>query len=401
MKKLVTTLLLATTPLYAEPQWLPPTPSFHVKLPSLPSCWISQYCRKSQPILNQIEKQLVKNNNTKPTQKTKQDKTKQETKQALQKQQLQKTMPQQPQHQQQSQNYNPPLSPPQSQPTTSTTNSSVSSNTQQTASHHSYKSTKNNKLFTNAVFLSVSLTHNSWYNEQTSWYNNNENSSWYSTPPLITDINYLYKMGYLPFHVISYAPDGDDYKVTYQWDATHVPQKLVNLSITSTHSILYRSAILRFMRDYGVHFVPNNTQYAINVLRQAYETGFTATKPFVWVYVDQHIPQKVYVWQKGKYIFKSPTNTGVMHTTAVGTFMVYLRFRSTVMEGTFPGTNIHYDDPDVPWVNYFHNGEAIHGFPRRYYGYPQSAGCVELPIYKAKELYPILYKYAVVTVSEE
>ena len=71
------------------------------------------------------------------------------------------------------------------------------------------------------------------------------------------------------------------------------------------------------------------------------------------------------------------------------------------MEGTFPGTNIHYDDPDVPWVNYFHNGEAIHGFPRRHYGYPQSAGCVELPIYKAKELYPILYKYAVVTVSEE
>jgi len=81
--------------------------------------------------------------------------------------------------------------------------------------------------------------------------------------------------------------------------------------------------------------------------------------------------------------------------------MIYLRFRKTEMKGTFPGTHIHYDDPDVPWVNYFHGGEAIHGFPRRHYGYPQSAGCVELPIHKAKELYPILYKYAVVTVSRE
>jgi len=393
MKKLVTTLLLATTPLYAEPQWLPPTPSFHIKLPSLSSCWISQYCQKSQPILNQIENQLVKNNNAETTQKTKQNKPKHK-----------KQPTQQPSQTPQSAATNtqtPPISPPQSQPTTSATNSSGSSNIQQTAFHHRHKSTTNSKLFTNTVFLSVPPTHSSWYNGQTSWYNSYENSSWYSTPPLITDINYLYKMGYLPFHVISYTPVVDGYQVTYQWYATHIPHKLVNLSITSTHSVLYRSAILRFMRDYGVHFDPNNTQYASSVLRQAYETGFTAPKPFVWVYVDQHIPQKVLVWQKGKYIFESPANTGVMHTTAVGTFMVYLRFRSTVMEGVFPGTDIHYDDPDVPWVNYFHNGEAIHGFPRRHYGYPQSAGCVELPIYKAKELYPILYKYAVVTVSRE
>jgi len=393
MKRLISVLLLATTPLYAEPQWLSPTPSFHVKLPSLPSCWISQYCQKSQPILNQIEKQLVKNNNMETKQKTNQNKPKHKKQPA-----------QQPSQTPQSATTNTqtlPLSPPQSQPTTSATNSSVSSNTQQTASHHSHKSTTNNKLFTNTVFLSVSPTHSSWYNNQTGWYNSYENSSWYSTPPIITDINYLYKMGYLPFHVISYTPVGDGYEVTYQWYATHIPNKLVNLSITSTHSIFYRSAILRFMRDYGMHFDPNNTQYASSVLRQAYETGFTAPKPFVWVYVDQHIPQKVLVWQKGKYIFESPANTGVMHTTAVGTFMVYLRFRSTVMEGVFPGTDIHYDDPDVPWVNYFHGGEAIHGFPRRHYGYPQSAGCVELPIYKAKELYPMLYKYAVVTVSRE
>jgi len=325
MKKLTTVLLLAISIAYATPQWLPPSSLFLISQPSLSSCWINQYCNNTtkQPILNQIENQLTKNNNI-------------ETKQTL--------------------------------PSPLWSNKTNQNKTVQSKSF-------NHKHFTNTVFI--------------------------SNPLLITNINYLYKMGYLPFHVINYTQVGDDYEVTYQWDAKHVPRKLVQLSITSPHSILYRSAVLRFMRDYHIQFDPTDTQYASNVLRQAYETGFTAVKPFVWVYVDQHIPQKVYVWQKGKYIFKSPTNTGVMHTTAVGNFMIYLRFRSTVMEGTFPGTDIHYDDPDVPWVNYFHGGEAIHGFPRRHYGYPQSAGCVELPIYKAKELYPMLYKYAVVTVSRE
>lgn len=232
-----------------------------------------------------------------------------------------------------------------------------------------------------------------------------ENSVFIKDKHLIKDINYLYNMGYLPFKVISYIPYKDGYKITYEWDAEDVPPKLVKLSITSKNSILYKSAILRFMKDksatihYKTKFNPDNTALASIILQQAYKTGFKAKKPFVWVYVDQHIPQKVYVWENGKYIFESPANTGVMGTTNTGTYMVYLRFKKTEMKGTFPGSNITYDDPDVPWVNYFYKGEALHGFPRKRYGYPQSAGCVELPIPKAKELYKILYKYAVVTLS--
>jgi len=232
-----------------------------------------------------------------------------------------------------------------------------------------------------------------------------ENSVFIKDKYLIKDINYLYNMGYLPFKVISYIPYKDGYKITYEWDAEDVPPKLVKLSITSKNSILYKSAILRFMKDksatihYNIKFNPDNTALASIILQQAYKTGFKAKKPFVWVYVNQHIPQKVYVWENGKYIFESPANTGVMGTTNTGTYMVYLRFKKTEMKGTFPGSNKTYDDPDVPWVNYFYKGEALHGFPRKSYGYPQSAGCVELPIPKAKELYKILYKYAVVTLS--
>jgi len=216
---------------------------------------------------------------------------------------------------------------------------------------------------------------------------------------LIKDIDYLHKMGYLPFGVKDYKKIKNEYRVILRWDAKTVPRKLVELSITSKYSILYKSAVLRFERDYNVRFNPDNTSLASVILFKAYKSGFKAKKPFVWVYVDQHIPQKVYVWENGKYIFESLANTGVMGTTNTGTYMVYLRFRKTAMKGTFPGTNKTYNDPDVPWVNYFYRGEALHGFPRRRYGYPQSAGCVELPIPKARKLYEILYKYAIVTLS--
>ena len=47
---------------------------------------------------------------------------------------------------------------------------------------------------------------------------------------------------------------------------------------------------------------------------------------------------------------------------------------------------------------FFHGGMAIHGFKRYAYGYPQSAGCVELPVKTAKEIFPYLYVGTVVTI---
>ena len=35
-------------------------------------------------------------------------------------------------------------------------------------------------------------------------------------------------------------------------------------------------------------------------------------------------------------------------------------------------------------MNYFNGGDAVHGYPRASYGFPQSNGCVELPIETAK-----------------
>ena len=57
------------------------------------------------------------------------------------------------------------------------------------------------------------------------------------------------------------------------------------------------------------------------------------------------------------------------------------------------GTNVdgsHYNDPGVPWVNYFNGGDAVHGYIRPSYGVPQSNGCVELPIATAQKVYGML-----------
>ena len=42
----------------------------------------------------------------------------------------------------------------------------------------------------------------------------------------------------------------------------------------------------------------------------------------------------------------------------------------------------------MPWVAYFNGGDAVHGFLRPGYGYPQSLGCVELPYSAAQAVYP-------------
>ena len=84
----------------------------------------------------------------------------------------------------------------------------------------------------------------------------------------------------------------------------------------------------------------------------------------------------------------SNRNTGVSAApTALGTFPVYLRFTSQTMSGTEPdGT--HYSDPGIPWVSYFNGGDALHGFIRSSYGWPQSLGCVEMPFASAATVWP-------------
>jgi lipoprotein-anchoring transpeptidase ErfK/SrfK len=99
-----------------------------------------------------------------------------------------------------------------------------------------------------------------------------------------------------------------------------------------------------------------------------------------YLMVSESLPERLVVWQNGSDVYQAPANTGVPGaTTATGTYPVYERFQTTTMVGTdVDGT--HYDVQGVPWVAYFNGGDAVHGYWRSAFGYPQSNGCVELPI---------------------
>ncbi len=100
---------------------------------------------------------------------------------------------------------------------------------------------------------------------------------------------------------------------------------------------------------------------------------------YTYALASEGNPEKLTVWHDGRVIMKSLANTGIAAApTTLGTAAVYLKYYYQVMKGTNPDGS-KYADP-VYYVSYFRAGEAVHYFPRGSYGYPQSLGCVELPV---------------------
>jgi peptidoglycan hydrolase-like protein with peptidoglycan-binding domain len=133
---------------------------------------------------------------------------------------------------------------------------------------------------------------------------------------------------------------------------------------------------------------PNSATWAS--LLAAETLGRSDPQPYTFVTVSESSPETLRVHRGRNVAITTAANTGVSGAeTQLGTFPIYARYTSTTMTGTNPdGTK--YSDPGVPWVNYFNGGDAVHGFPRASYGFPQSNGCVELPIETAAQVYPLL-----------
>lgn len=101
--------------------------------------------------------------------------------------------------------------------------------------------------------------------------------------------------------------------------------------------------------------------------------------PYSYVYVSENLPEKLTLWENGRTVLSTAASTGQPGAaTATGTYPVYVRFPFNYMTGRNPDGS-SYHDP-VYWINYFNGGDAVHGFTRGSYGFPQSLGCVELPI---------------------
>lgn len=114
-------------------------------------------------------------------------------------------------------------------------------------------------------------------------------------------------------------------------------------------------------------------------------TFWTAPEKEIEVNLTQ---QKLTLWEGGKPVWSTLVSTGVAGAeTPTGLFTVQYKMTATRMRGVNP-SGLRYDLPDVPWVMPFQGDYTLHGaYWRDNYGYPQSNGCVSMPIPAAKYLY--------------
>ena len=134
-------------------------------------------------------------------------------------------------------------------------------------------------------------------------------------------------------------------------------------------------------------------------LLQDVATNKVNANPYVYVLVSKVLPENLTLYDNGAAQYTNiPVNTGAPGAdTTDGSYAVFEHVRYSVMKGTNPdGTT--YDDPAVPWASYFNGGDALHGFVRAQYGFPQSNGCVEMTVANAGMLWPLTPIGTLVTV---
>jgi hypothetical protein len=211
----------------------------------------------------------------------------------------------------------------------------------------------------------------------------------------------LSRLGYLPYaiHATHGRNSGDrpEARALAARYAFNPPAARLVADVSDAPGLAYgtldpttRGALTVFEDDHGLTptSAPDSSTWAS--LLAAETLGHRDPVPYTFVTVSESSPETLQVHRGNRVVITTPANTGVAGAeTERGTFPIYARYVSTTMTGTNPDGS-HYSDPGVPWVNYFNGGDAVHGFPRASYGFPQSNGCVELPIGTAAQVYPLL-----------
>ena len=129
------------------------------------------------------------------------------------------------------------------------------------------------------------------------------------------------------------------------------------------------------------------------------QSGKGNALPWDYVLVSQSRPETATVYKDGAQVYSTPVNTGVAGRHHRERHLAGLRpLHRDHHEGTNPDGS-HYVDPGIQWVSYFHGGDALHGFVRSSYGFPQSDGCVEMPVANAAVVFPLTPLGTLVTVQ--
>jgi len=220
----------------------------------------------------------------------------------------------------------------------------------------------------------------------------------------------LARLGYLPLRWTrtARAPHGpaaattelyDPPAGTFAWRWPNTPPTLQAAWQPGVFDRMTNGAMVAFERRDGLPAYDSIRPQLWPVLLSAAARDATNPEGYTYALVSQQQPESLSLWHDGSVVYTSVANTGLPSTpTPVGTFFVYLRYASQTMRGVDPITGTYYVDHGVRWVNYFDGSVAIHGFVRAAYGFPQSLGCVELPVSHAAVAWRWLHYGTLVTV---
>jgi hypothetical protein len=164
-------------------------------------------------------------------------------------------------------------------------------------------------------------------------------------------------------------------------------------------NVVLHGALMHFQSVHGFATTGNMDTTTWQALLTAAVRVQYNPSSYDYVVVSQGSPQHLDLYVNGRHTYTSLVNTGIsIAPTENGTYPVYLRYVTTTMSGINPDGK-PYNDPGIPWTSYFHGGDALHGFIRSSYGWPQSLGCVEMPFANAAKVWPYTPIGTLVTVK--
>jgi hypothetical protein len=177
---------------------------------------------------------------------------------------------------------------------------------------------------------------------------------------------------------------------TFAWRYSNTPAALTSQWQPGTYGVVTQGAVMAFETDHDLDPDGVDGPQVWKVLIQAELHHDASTFGYTFVFVHEaSSDESETTWHDGKTVASGAVNTGTESAggTATGTYPVFEHLISTTMSGTNPDGS-SYVDPGIPDVSYFHGGDALHGYIRSSYGFPQSDGCVEMPYAEAASVYP-------------
>ncbi len=205
------------------------------------------------------------------------------------------------------------------------------------------------------------------------------------------EVQLLAELKYLPLTFTPSVAQSDPTQQVpgaYSWAYPNLPAVLSSLWRGGPDNVIVRGALMKFQSDNDLPTTGVLDAPTWNDLLGAAQSGTVDPDPYNYVVVSEASHERLTLYVAGTATFHSLVNTGIsVAPTALGTYPVYVRYSSQTMTGTNPDGS-HYSDPGIPWISYFNGGDALHGFIRSTYGWPQSLGCVEMPYTSAKAVWP-------------